>query len=273
MLDTLIKLSLRPPFLPLTAVQRCAFAECRVVIDWYRYAALAAAAMTVIYVCWLFIMQSEVLSQSARSQGTATARSLDSTAPKTRSKHHGRDKTPETITVSVAGWNALLKRVSDIEQWLDRNAQAMPVGIPRAEWEAAQAKSMLDAAEAADKLSLSNPNQARKRVKEGKLFAVIAPGRERGMMFPAWQFHRAVVGEPLQQILTALQVLDLEGWAIHEFFEEPRVTLNGLSARETLIGTADSEGHAPSAYALLSSASQERLARVLTAIEEYSHEP
>ena len=272
MLDALTKLSLQHPCLPLTAVQRCAFAERRVVIDWYRHAALTATAITVIYVCWLLIMQPEALPQSARSRATATVPSHDSSAPHARPKL-GRDKTPETITMPLALLNALIKRVSDIEQRLDRNAQAMPVGIPRVEWEAAQAKTMLDASAAADKLTLSNPNQARKRVQEGKLFAVIAPGRERGMMFPAWQFHRAVIGEPLQQTLTALHALDMEGWAIHEFFEEPRVTLNGLSARETLIGTADSEGYAPSAYALLSSAPQERLARVLTAIEEYSHEP
>ena len=270
MLDTLTTLSSLHPRLPLIAARRCAFAERSAATDWCRHAAFAAAATTVIYACWLLIMHTEALPPSVRSR--ATAPSHDSSAPKTRPKH-GHDKTPETITVPLDGWNALIKRVSDIEHRLDRNAQAMPVGMPRAKWEAAQAKSMLDASAAADKLTLSNPSQARKRVKEGKLFAVIAPGRERGMMFPAWQFHRAVIGEPLQQTLTALHALDMGGWAIHEFFEEPRVTLDGLSARETLMGTADSEGYAPPAYALLSSAPQERLARVLTAIEEYSHEP
>lgn len=144
-------------------------------------------------------------------------------------------------------------------------------GQPRADWEAAEAASMVDASAAATILSLSSANQVRQRVRDHKLFGVIAPGRERGMLFPVWQFDRSVIGEPLQQVLTALHAQDLQGWAIHEFFEEPRVTLEGLSARQVLTGTVDSGGYAPSAHRLLAAASQERLARVLTVVHSCSN--
>ena len=130
---------------------------------------------------------------------------------------------------------------------------------------------MVDASAAATILSLSSANQVRQRVRDHKLFGVIAPGRERGMLFPVWQFDRSVIGEPLQQVLTALHAQDLQGWAIHEFFEEPRVTLEGLSARQVLTGTVDSGGYAPSAHRLLAAASQERLARVLTVVHSCSN--
>lgn len=261
------------PFFPPPTGQRRAFAANTAAgFNEHRHTAMVIAAGLALCALWLLTMQTELTSRVTGKRASATEQARDTTVTKTRPKS-GPHKTPsKTITVPLNEWNALLKRMSDIEAWRDRNTHVAAVGLPRVDWETAEAESMVDATMAAPMLSLSSPNQVRQRVRDHKLFGVIAPGRERGMLFPVWQFDRSVIGEPLQQVLTALHAQDLQGWAIHEFFEEPRVTLEGLSARQVLTGTVDSGGYAPSAHRLLAAAPQERLARVLTAIEEYSNE-
>lgn len=209
----------------------------------------------------------------ANARKIATERSRECAPPEKSRGMSPNRTTAAMISVPMDQWQALLKRVSDIEAWAKRHTPAALSFGDRTDWESTQVDSMLDAEQARQKLSLADANQVRARAREGKIFGLLAPGRMRGTKFPAWQFHSAVIGEPLRQTLSALAELGLEGWAIHEFFEEPRVALHGLSAREVLLGAADSGEPKPKARALLQDTAKQRLARVLTAIEEYSHEP
>lgn len=133
-------------------------------------------------------------------------------------------------------------------------------------------RGVVSPAEAAELLHLASPNTVRQRIADGKLYAIRAPGRERGQVLPAWQFNPLLLGEPMQQLLNALRAVGKVGWDAHYFFEEPRAMLGGLSPRQALEGTADSEGYAARARTLLAANPKERLARVLATIEESAND-
>jgi hypothetical protein len=151
-------------------------------------------------------------------------------------------------------------------------ASDKPRFISRTAWEAMEVSTMLDAVAVAKLLHLSSPNQVRERLKARKLIGVLPVGRERGALYPAWQFEPRMLSN-LEGLIQHFRD-DEPMWSLYEFFEEPNAMLHGLSPHEVFVGKAAHEDkRSPKAIALLRSDPYRRCAQLLLAIGEFSETP
>ncbi|NIF51606.1 hypothetical protein [Burkholderia sp. Ax-1724] len=79
----------------------------------------------------------------------------------------------------------------------------------------------------------------RQRERAGELFSILRPGRKRAREYPALQAWAGITGEPLRQVLKAL---DEPGCAeAYAFFTSPNDLLGGLTPIEAMLGKIGSE--------------------------------
>ncbi|MEZ2352136.1 hypothetical protein [Caballeronia sp. RCC_10] len=143
--------------------------------------------------------------------------------------------------------------------------------IPQARVEALQddPARLLSAVAMGQALGGIGDESVRQREKAGELFSVLRPGRKRGREYPAFQAWTGISGEPLKQVLDALE--RPEGAAAYAFFTSPSDLLGGLSPVEAMLGTMTSQRSlADDAAGFLSAPSAERLEAVLQAAKAYA---
>lgn len=104
----------------------------------------------------------------------------------------------------------------------------------------------------------------RRRTHEGKLFAVLGPGRKRGREYPMFQAWPGIAGKPLETVLEALG--SLEGPQAYQFMTTPGDFLGGLTPIEVLVGDApEGADLAPGAREFLTQDDDVRLRAVVDA--------
>jgi hypothetical protein len=104
----------------------------------------------------------------------------------------------------------------------------------------------------------------RRRTHEGRLFAVLGPGRKRGREYPMFQAWPGVAGEPLEAVLKALN--QPTGAQAYQFMTSPSDFLGGLTPIEVLVGDAPASAElAPGAREFLLQDDEARLRAVTEA--------
>lgn len=122
---------------------------------------------------------------------------------------------------------------------------------------------MLNAREVGIRLGNLSDQTVRIREKEGKLFSILRPNRQRGREYPEYQLETGIQGRPLNAVLRVFA--DCAGEEIHAFFTTPVPTLGELTPLEVLRGVAFVNGPADQ---LLVQSPEQRLAAVLEAAQE-----
>lgn len=130
----------------------------------------------------------------------------------------------------------------------------------------------LSAAVMGERLGKLSAVTVRKREQEGALFSVLASGRTRGRLYPAFQAWEGIVGEPLRAVLGALRDAGAaSGSTAHVFFSGVTDLLGNLTPVEVLLGrllTTRSIDFA--VMSLLESPPAERLAAVIKAAKAHA---
>lgn len=107
----------------------------------------------------------------------------------------------------------------------------------------------------------------RRRTHEGKLFAVLGPGRKRGREYPMFQVWPGIAGKPLETVLEALG--SLEGPQAYQFMTTPGDFLGGLTPIEVLVGDApEGADLAPGAREFLT---QDDVVRLRAVVDAAAH--
>jgi hypothetical protein len=124
----------------------------------------------------------------------------------------------------------------------------------------------LTAAELGAVLGVSDET-VRNREQAGELFSVLRPGRKRGREYPAFQGWEGIAGEPLKQVLVALE--RPSGPVAYAFFTTPFDGLGGLTPVQALVGYAapDADEEVREFAAL---AASERLVTVIRAARAFA---
>lgn len=149
-----------------------------------------------------------------------------------------------------------LDRVVWIEQSLqEERAQLAPV-------------EPLTATELAQRLNVG-PETIRRREREGALFSILRPGRQRGREYPAFQAWPGIAGQPLKAAMAPLR--DLGGPSVYGFFTSPTDLLGGLTPVEALCGQLTSQRELDQdALDFLGNQPAVRLAAVVRAAEAFA---
>ena len=154
-----------------------------------------------------------------------------------------------------------LQRELDRVVWIEQSLQ---------EKERAQLAPVepLTATELAQRLNVG-PETIRRREREGELFSILRPGRQRGREYPAFQAWPGIAGQPLKAAMAPLR--DLGGPSIYGFFTSPIDLLGGLTPIEALCGELTSQRELDQdALDFLGNQPAVRLAAVVRAAEAFA---
>lgn len=135
---------------------------------------------------------------------------------------------------------------------------------PALAWTVGAAGRMLSARDVGIRLGNLSDQTVRIREKEGKLFSLLRPNRQRGREYPEYQLEPGIHGRPLNAVLRAFG--DVGGEVVHAFLTKPLASLGELSPLEVLRG--DAFVGRPADPLLMQSA-ESRLAAVLSAAQEH----
>jgi hypothetical protein len=122
---------------------------------------------------------------------------------------------------------------------------------------------MLNARDVGVRLGNLSDQTVRIREKEGKLFSILRPNRQRGREYPEYQLETGIQGRPLNAVLRVLA--GRSGEEIHAFFTTPVPMLGELTPLEVLRGVAFVNGPADQ---LLVQSAEQRLAAVIEAARD-----
>ncbi|RQP23699.1 hypothetical protein [Piscinibacter terrae] len=121
---------------------------------------------------------------------------------------------------------------------------------------------MLNARDVGIRLGNLSDQTVRIREKEGKLFSILRPNRQRGREYPEYQLENGIQGRALNAVLRVFA--ERAGEEIHAFFTTPLQILGELTPLEVLRGVAFVNGPADQ---LLVQSPEQRLAVVLEAAQ------
>lgn len=98
-----------------------------------------------------------------------------------------------------------------------------------AEWEKPENLSLKAAAEYAGRSDRAINDERQ----QGRLYALVLPGKEFGYRYPQWQFS----AEPERMAATLQPFIRAEAscWVIHSFLRSPHMALGGISPRERIL--------------------------------------
>jgi hypothetical protein len=156
-----------------------------------------------------------------------------------------------------------------------RHAEPMVLGtvaherMPKQETDPMDGLSAVAMGEQLGKLSAVT---VRKREQEGALFSVLASGRTRGRLYPAFQAWEGIVGEPLRAVLIALRDAGAaSGSTAHVFFAGATDLLGNLTPVEALLGKLlASRPLDPAVMSFLARPLTERLEAVIAAAKAHA---
>ncbi|QNB16147.1 hypothetical protein G5S35_31325 [Paraburkholderia tropica] len=128
---------------------------------------------------------------------------------------------------------------------------------------------LLSAAAMGQALGGIGDETVRQRERAGELFSILRPGRKRGREYPAFQAWAGITGEPLRQVLKALD--EPGGAEAYAFFTSPNDLLGGLTPIEAMFGKIGSGRDVDDdARRLLSGSPSDRTEAVSHAAQAYA---
>lgn len=145
-----------------------------------------------------------------------------------------------------SGPEALKHGAADIDKWLRAAAEALgELGVPVSDpLQAARDRGRHQALaelQSPDNLTLRDAsiysgrsdgaiNEARLK---GRLYALVPPGKQRGLRYPQWQFDAEP--ERLAAVLSPFVKANASCWVVHNFMQNPLDSLGGASPMEWIL--------------------------------------